>query len=166
VPGYGPIPAAIACRLAADAAGDERSKDTLRRLYRHPASGAMVAMESRARLFPEGLARYIAIRDDTCRTPYCDAPIPHRPRHRPRRGRQTSELNGQGTCEACNYAKRAPGWRVSTRRDRDGTNTSDVTTPTGARHRSKAPPLVGSPRPRSSMIEVAFADEIAWHNAT
>jgi hypothetical protein len=77
VPGYGPIPAAIACRLAADAAGDERSKDTLRRLYRHPASGAMVAMESRARLFPEGLARYIAIRDDTCRTPYCDAPIRH-----------------------------------------------------------------------------------------
>ena len=34
VPGYGPIPAAIACRLASDAIADERSKAALRRLYR------------------------------------------------------------------------------------------------------------------------------------
>ena len=77
VPGYGPIPAAIACRLAGDAIADERSKATLRRLYRHPSSGALVAMESRARLFPKALAQFIAFRDDLCRTPYCDAPIRH-----------------------------------------------------------------------------------------
>jgi hypothetical protein len=141
VPGYGPIPAAIACRLVADAAGDERSKATLRRLYRHPTSGALVAMESRSRFFPKGLARYIAIRDDTCRTPYCDAPIRHTDHavdHTA--GGPTSELNGPGTCEACNYTKQANGWRTTTRRERDGTHSSEVITPTGARHRSKAPP--------------------------
>jgi hypothetical protein len=166
VPGYGPIPAAIACRLAADAAGDERSKATLRRLYRHPTSGALVAMESRARLFPKGLARYIAIRDDTCRTPYCDAPIRHTDHavdHTA--GGPTSELNGRGTCEACNYTKQANGWRTTTRRERDGTHSSEVITPTGARHRSKAPPLPGWLDRRSSCIEIAFADELAWRNA-
>jgi hypothetical protein len=56
---------------------DERSRATLRRLYRHPKSGALVAMESRSRCFPKGLVRFIGLRDQTCRTPYCDAPIRH-----------------------------------------------------------------------------------------
>jgi len=166
VPGYGPIPAAIACRLAADGVGDERSRATLRRLYRHPVGGGLVAMESRSRIFPKGLARFIAMRDDTCRTPYCDAPIRHTDHANSHAaGGPTSELNGLGECEACNYAKEAPGWRVSTERGRDGTHTSEFTTPTGARHRSKAPPLPGRDRLRSSNIEVAFADVLAWRGA-
>lgn len=166
VPGYGPIPAAIARRLASRAIADERSKATLRRLYRHPSSGALVAMESRARLFPKALAQFIAFRDDTCRTPYCDAPIRHTDHATPHvAGGPTDELNGVGKCEACNYAKEAPGWRVTTRRDDDGTHTSEVRTPTGARHRSKAPPLPGSRRSPTSSIEIAFADELAWRDA-
>jgi hypothetical protein len=130
VPGYGPIPAEIACRLAGDAIADERSKATLRRLYRHPSSGALVAMESRARLFPKALAQFIAFRDDLCRTPYCDAPIRHTDHATAHAaGGQTSELNGVGSCEACNYTKEAPGWRVFTERERDGTHTSEVVTP-------------------------------------
>ena len=166
VAGYGPIPAAIACRLAADAAGDERSKATVRRLYRHPTSGALVAMESRARAFPTGLARYIAIRDDTCRTPYCDAPIRHTDHavaHAA--GGATSELNGRGTCAACNYTKQAPGWQVHTRHAPDATHTCDTITPTGARHHSHAPPLPNTPRPRASHVEIAFAQAIAWPTA-
>ncbi|MGE2723182.1 DUF222 domain-containing protein [Mycolicibacterium pulveris] len=166
VPGYGPIPAAIARRLASNAIADERSKATLRRLYRHPSSGALVAMESRARLFPKALAKFIALRDDTCRTPYCDAPIRHTDHATAHAaGGQTSELNGLGDCEACNYAKEAPGWRVTTRRDDDGTHISEITTPTKARHRSKAPPLPGSPRSPASSIEIAFADVLAWREA-
>lgn len=165
VPGYGPIPAAIACRLPSNAIADERSKATLRRLYRHPSSGALVAMESRARLFPKALAQFIALRDDTCRTPYCDAPIRHTDHATAHAaGGATSELNGAGACEACNYAKEAPGWRVITRRDRDGTHIAEVTTPTGSRHRSKAPPLPGRRSPATN-IEIAFADEIAWRDA-
>jgi hypothetical protein len=123
-------------------------------------------MESRARLFPKALAKFIALRDDTCRTPYCDAPIRHTDHATAHgAGGGTSELNGVGACEACNYAKEAPGWRVTTRRGADGSHISEVTTPTGARHRSKAPPLLRSPRSRTSSIEIAFADDLAWREA-
>src|SRR4051812_38104564 len=101
---YGPMPAAIARRLIGLAVRDGRSRATLRRLYKHPASGALVAMESRARLFPRGLARFVDIRDDTCRTPYCDAPIRHHDHATPhRRGGRTDAVNGLGECERCNY---------------------------------------------------------------
>ncbi|MDT7760134.1 MAG: hypothetical protein QOH27_6032 [Mycobacterium sp.] len=109
IAGYGPVPAAIARRLIATAVGDRRSRATLRRLYKHPRSGALVAMESRARLFPTGLAGFIDLRDDTCRTPYCDAPIRHHDHARPHvRDGPTSATNGLGECAACNYAKEAP----------------------------------------------------------
>ena len=49
----------------------------LRRLYASPTTGELVAMDSRARLFPAGLARFIRLRDQVCRTPWCDAPIRH-----------------------------------------------------------------------------------------
>ncbi|MGD9513826.1 HNH endonuclease, partial [Mycolicibacterium sp.] len=83
--GYGPVPAGF-CRALirdattdadADAEVDAEVKATLRRLYRHPTSGQLVAMESKARIFPKGLATLIDRRDRTCRTPYCDAPIRH-----------------------------------------------------------------------------------------
>jgi len=54
VSGYGPMPAAVARGLISGAVTDPRSRATLRRLYAHPASGALVAMESRARLFRGG----------------------------------------------------------------------------------------------------------------
>jgi hypothetical protein len=130
-------------QLVRDAALDERGLATLRRLYRHPGSGALVAMESRSRLFPKGLAAFIGIRDGTCRTPYCDAPIRHHDHAVPRnRGGPTSAVNGLGECERCNYVKEAPGWRVTTT-DENGTHTAQFATPTGARYQSTAPPLPG-----------------------
>jgi len=141
--GYGPIPASLARRLVADAVVGERSVARLRRLYRHPKSGSLVAMESRSRLFPKGLAGFIGVRDQTCRTPYCDAPIRHRDHATPRnRGGPTSAINGLGECERCNYTKEAPGWRV-TASDESSTPTAEFVTPTGARYRSTAPPLPG-----------------------
>ena len=166
VPGYGPIPAAVARRLVDGAVRDARSRATLRRLYRRPASGALVAMESRARAFPAGLARFIAVRDDTCRTPYCGAPIRHTDHavdHAA--GGPTSEVNGRGACAACNYDKQADGWHVSNHRQRDGTHVTENTTPTGARHHGTAPPLPGCGGRHPSHVEVAFADRLAWHHA-
>jgi len=158
VPGYGPVPAAIGRRLIAAATGDRRSRATLRRLYKHPRSGALVAMESRARLFPKGLSRFIDLRDDTCRTPYCDAPIRHHDHATSHhRGGVTSGVNGLGLCEACNYAKEAPGWTVTTSQDETGCHHAEFTTPTGARHHSKAPPLPGPIRGRSRRIDIGFA---------
>jgi hypothetical protein len=166
VAGYGPVPARIARRLVAAAGTDRRSRATLRRLYKHPRSGALVAMESRARLFPKGLARYIDVRDDTCRTPYCDAPIRHRDHATPAgHGGPTNAVNGLGLCEACNYAKQAPGWRVCTHTDETGRHTAEFTTPTGARHHSTAPPLPGPSRIDISQVEIRVGVEIARHAA-
>ncbi|MFG1932485.1 HNH endonuclease [Mycobacterium sp. NPDC048908] len=154
VAGYGPIPASLAQQLVADAVTEATAVATLRRLYRHPGSGALVAMESRARLFPKGLAAFIGIRDRTCRTPYCDAPIRHRDHATPRnRGGPTSALNGLGECERCNYVKETPGWQVSTSED-NATHTADFVTPTGAAYRSTAPPLPGAPMITISELEV------------
>jgi hypothetical protein len=120
-----------------------------------------VAMESRARLFPKGLAKFIDLRDDTCRTPYCDAPIRHHDHARPhRRDGPTSALNGLGDCELCNYTKEAPGWVVTTQ-DENGLHTAELVTPTGARHRSTAPPLPGEPTADLSEMELHISIDLA-----
>jgi len=163
--GYGPIPASVAHRLVQDAVADERSLATLRRLYRHPTSDALVAMESRSRFFPKGLANFIGVRDRTCRTPYCDAPIRHRDHATPRnRGGPTSATNGLGECERCNYTKEAPGWRV-TAADENGVHTAEFVTPTGARYRSTAPPLPGTPLVTVSEVEVRIGVVLAHLHA-
>ena len=130
--GYGPIPAAVARAMVSSAVADRRSRATLRRLYAHPRAGALVAMESRARLFPRGLAAFIELRDQRCRTPYCDAPIRHRDHAQPwAEGGPTTAENGLGLCERCNYTKEGAGWRVSTSIDENHTHTAEFTTPTG-----------------------------------
>nr|WP_231728448.1 HNH endonuclease signature motif containing protein [Arthrobacter sp. EPSL27] len=116
----------------------------LRRLYTAPGTGELVALDSRARLFPPGLRRFITARDDTCRTPYCDAPIRHLDHIVPwHNGGPTNAGNGAGLCEACNHTKETPRWTV---RPRPGPrHTLQVTTPTGHTYHSTAPPLPGTP---------------------
>lgn len=163
--GYGPIPAGFARTLTGDAAADTAVKTMLRRLYRHPRSGQLVAMESRARLFPRGLATFLELRDRTCRTPYCDAPIRHHDHARPaHRGGSTSALNGLGECESCNYTKEAPGWSVTTT-DADGVHTVEFRTPTGAVYRSTAPPLPGPPVRTVSVLESGLSVELIRFDA-
>ncbi|HSA41405.1 MAG TPA: HNH endonuclease, partial [Mycobacterium sp.] len=146
VPGFGPVPANIARSLIAAALDTPEVRATLRRLYAHPGSGALVAMESRSRLFPKGLATLIRFRDHSCRTPYCDAPIRHTDHITPAtRGGPTSERNGQGTCEACNHNKQAAGWLVAPI-DADR-HTTELTTPTGHHYRSTAPPVLLGRKP-------------------
>lgn len=139
--GYGPIPAAVARAMVSGAVANRRSRATLRKLYAHPRAGALVAMESRARLFPRGLTAFIELRDQRCRTPYCDAPIRHRDHAQPwAEGGPTTADNGLGLCERCNYTKEGAGWRVSTSTDETHTHTAEFTTPTGKIYRSGAPP--------------------------
>ncbi|MBO0680474.1 DUF222 domain-containing protein [Mycolicibacterium sp. S2-37] len=158
VRGHGLVPAAIGRRLVADAVGDPRSEATLRRLYARPVTGALVAMESKARRFPKGLTAFIATRDETCRTPYCDAPIRHTDHADPhRRGGKTSAVNGLGMCERCNYTKEAPGWQVVTADDEKNCHTAIFTTPTGSRYRSTAPPAPGATPVTISRIEAGMA---------
>ncbi len=164
--GYGPIPAGFACRLIGDAVADKDTKATLRRLYRHPTSGQLVAMESRSRIFPKGLAAFIGLRDQRCRTPYCDAPIRHRDHATPvREGGETSAHNGLGDCAACNYTKDAPGWTATTQQ-RDGEHVATLRTPTGATYQSTAPPLPGPPiRRRLSLLEGRLSIDLITFDA-
>lgn len=96
------------------------------------------------RRFTGPARRFILLRDQTCRTPWCDAPIRHIDHAiASRADGATTIANGQGLCEACNYAKEAPGWRARTVRAGPG-HTVRTTTPTGHSYDSTAPPLLPS----------------------
>ncbi|TQJ59207.1 HNH endonuclease [Arthrobacter sp. SLBN-83] len=116
----------------------------VRRLYTAPGTNELVAMDSKARIFPAGLKRFLQIRDDTCRTPYCDAPIRHHDHITAwHNGGPTTAVNGQGLCEACNHTKETRGW---TAKPVPGPrHTVTTTTPTGHTYHSTAPPLPGAP---------------------
>jgi hypothetical protein len=165
ISGYGPIPARVARGLVSAAITDPKSRATLRRLYAHPRSGALLAMESRARLFPRGLATFINLRDQHCRTPYCDAPIRHRDHAQPSaKGGPTSAANGLGSCERCNYVKEAAGWHVNTSMDETHRHTAEFTTPTGRTYRSGAPPLAATSVTVSN-VEIRVGVALAQHAA-
>jgi hypothetical protein len=134
---YGPIPAELARELVTTATGAELAQ--LRRLYVAPKSGELVAADSKSRCFPDGLGTFIELRDQICRTPWCDAPIRHRDHAEPvAAGGETTQQNGQGLCEGCNQAKEARGWRAGpSPGDR---HTVEIVTPSGLAYRSTAPP--------------------------
>ncbi len=145
--GYGPVPAELARRLVTDAA--QGAKVWIRRLYADPGAGRLVAMESRRREFADGLAELLVTRDQFCRTPWCDAPIRHRDHVKPvEDGGGTTEANGQGLCEACNYAKQAAGWRARARGSGAGDEV-EIETPTGHTYRSRPPDPPHAPAPPS-----------------
>ena len=165
LPGYGPVPAGLVRDwLTRD--GSTTRDVWLRRLYTHPSTGELVAMDSRRRYFTAGLRRQVIARDlGTCRTPWCDAPIRHVdhviPHHA---GGKTTISDGQGLCEACNHTKQAPGWRARPRPGPTGQHRVETTTPTGHTYTSGAPPLPGAPLPSqprpASRIEVYYRDLI------
>ncbi|MEE1622307.1 DUF222 domain-containing protein [Zafaria sp. Z1313] len=118
----------------------------LRRLYTAPDSGALLGMDSRARIFPAGMKKFIAIRDAQCRMPWCDAPIRHYDHILSyASGGTTSTENGQGLCEACNYDKEANAWSAETELLPGQRHAVVITTADGERVRSIAPPLPGTP---------------------
>lgn len=162
IPGYGTVPGAWARDLVLDAlepaSGRHRSAGTpgpvrvwLRRLFTAPSTGQLVAMDSRARLAPDGLADLIRARDGTCRTPWCDAPVRQIDHVVPNADAgPTTADNLQGLCEACNHTKQAPGWRQAPHR-------------TPARRTSSPPPLpdtATSHAPRR--CQPALASRTAW----
>ncbi|GAA6525447.1 DUF222 domain-containing protein [Intrasporangium sp. DVR] len=189
IPSYGPVPAGWARELLTRTVVDEviatgspprpgdppprrtddRAKVWLRRLYTHPDTGTLVAMDSTRRLFPRGLRRFVIARDGTCRTPWCDAPIRHvdhvEPHHR---GGPTSEANGQGLCVRCNLVKERAGWhaRVADPGHAAGSprpHTVTLVTPTGHRHTTTAPPVLpgAASGPSDSRLEAHLAQLLA-----
>jgi len=123
VPGHGPLPVGMVKQWLADPAAAK----FFRRMYTRPSDGQLVALESARRRFPDGLAKMLALRDDTCATPGCNSAIQDSDHRRPwAQGGPTSWANGTGLCKRCNQRKENRGWSY------DGTpDQLVVTTPTG-----------------------------------
>lgn len=140
------VPAEVARLLAARALTSGLTS-WIRMLYLNH-TGRLIGMTSKQRLFADGLADFLRVRDlGICRTPWCDAPVRHRDHVRPASaGGETTADNGQGLCVACNQAKESPDWRHHAA---DGLrHTVETVTPSGHRYLSHAPPPVGWREPR------------------
>lgn len=152
--GHGPVPAGA----AREALRDTSAEVFLRRLYTDPEAGQLVGMDSRRREFGGQLRQMVILRDGTCRTPWCDAPVRHIDHATPfRAGGTTSFGNASGLCARCNYSKENPGWT-----HRGSAGHLDVTTPTGHRYRTLTGPVLpsepGARHRRPGVPEVAFPD--------
>ncbi|WP_148046624.1 hypothetical protein [Nocardioides pocheonensis] len=146
--GCGTVPAHTARALARDA-----DRAWVRRLFTHPESGALVAIDSRRRLFTGQLRHQLILTDDVCATPWCDAPVRHADHATPaKHGGDTSSTNGTGLCEACNYTKDLPGWHTTLTVRSDGTRILDLTSPTGHRQQSHPPDPPGAPDPGTQLL--------------
>ena len=170
IPGHGSVPAPVVrAWLRGDGGGGGGSGDGspaavdgpvrgaaasvwLRRLYTSPDGRDLVAMDSRRRTFTGLLRRMLVLRDDVCRTPWCEAPIVHADHATPARsGGATDLADGNGRCARCNYTKETPGWLVAPTgtsppapTDRPRTSHElQVRTPLGRTYASQAPPLLG-----------------------
>ncbi|HEX6249097.1 MAG TPA: DUF222 domain-containing protein [Nocardioidaceae bacterium] len=152
VVGHGPVPAALARALVRAGEAGEKARVWIRRLFTSPATGDLVAMESRRREFPASMRHFLIIRDQVCRTPWCDAPVRHGDHVVPAAdGGETSADNGQGLCATCNFAKEAAGWASSPSSAGAGGGVT-VRTPTGHRYTSSAPDPPGG-RPRRAGLD-------------
>ena len=123
--GIGAIPAFLARQIVRDA-----DKVWLTRLFTRPGTDDLIAMEQRGRVFTGQLRKFLILRDTTCATPWCDAPVRHLD-HITRHcdGGPTSADNAQGLCVRCNLDKETPGWH--TRRP-PGRPRTTITTPSRA----------------------------------
>jgi hypothetical protein len=151
LPGHGPVPAAFARDVLARCA-EEGAPLWLRRLFSTPDGRHLVGLERRRRRVDGLLRQLVVLRDQTCRTPWCDAPVRHLDHAVAHRlGGATSSANAQGLCEACNYAKEAPGWQSEVvSAGPSGTDplarahSVRTTAPTGHTYLSTAPPVLAS----------------------
>ncbi|HLS02582.1 MAG TPA: HNH endonuclease signature motif containing protein, partial [Beutenbergiaceae bacterium] len=160
IPGHGPLPS----RMVKDWLADPAAEKFIRRMYTRPTDGQLVALESRRRRFPKGIANMLLLRDDTCATPGCNSPIEDADHRQPwAAGGPTSWANATGLCKRCNQRKENRGWRY--------TGTIDeltVITPTGHRYTvDTRPPLAEFKHWNSDPPHRhPGAIDIAWPTAT
>ncbi|HEX3334824.1 MAG TPA: DUF222 domain-containing protein [Jatrophihabitans sp.] len=153
----GTIPAHVARGLALDVS--DRAPRWLRRLYTEPTTGELAAMDSHRRSFTANQRRFLRLRDQYCRTSWCEAPIRHADHVVPaEHSGPTSVANGQGYCEACNYAKQAPGWRTRLVVGPAGAAEVEIITPTRHRYRSRPPDPPGRRVRCASRVEATLLE--------
>ena len=143
IPGFGPLPSKLARQIVASSKG----RKWWRRLFTAPKgsagdSGPIVGGDPARRYFDGWLNHIIRLRDQTCRDPFCEAPIRHIDHiRRHADGGLTTFTNGRGACERGNQVREMPGWHV-TLIDcgfHGGPHKIIITTPTGHHYLSRAP---------------------------
>ncbi len=168
--GYGPIPARIITDTLTgkppgyknkpgwDGHPDATMNATMTRLYTHPRTGELVAMDSRARAFPAPLEQMIRWRESTCASPWCNATVRHIDHITPHAdGGATSYKNAQGLCVRCNLLKDHAGWIVTPTRDSGGAPAVTWTSPGGATTTCHLTPL-GPVGPRENTDDPSDAE--------
>jgi hypothetical protein len=136
VTGAGPLPGALA-RAIVDTS---RGAKTVRRLHTTP-DGRLSGIDPRRR-FTGALADLVRARDQTCRVPFCGAPVRHLDHvHRHGDGGPTTLANGRGLCARHNLVHEQPGWTANVVHDglSHQPHTVRTTTPTGHAYTARAP---------------------------
>lgn len=157
--GYGAIPGHLVRELIT--ACPDKDGPAIRRIFTAPGHEDLIGMESTARTYRGLLREFITLRDQRCRTPFCESDVKHIDHIEPAaEGGPTSAANADAECAHCNYTKELPGYTVTgTAREltyRIGRLTMTSTPP--------RPPSGQQPEP-SSPLERRFA-EIIWHGFT
>lgn len=138
--GHGSIPAPVARQWLSD----EELGVQLRRVFTDSKGQQIIGVDFQARGFPGGLRKIVLFRDDTCRTPFCEAPIVEIDHIVPHRDAGPSNwTNASGLCAACNQTKENRGWR----HEGDAT-TLEIITPTGHRYTKHPGPLIPGAQPQ------------------
>lgn len=135
LPGYGPIPAELARRLAAGA--------TWRRILTDPATGTILDVGRTRYRPPAGLDSHVRTRDQRCTFPGCRVPatlcdLDHTV---PYPAGPTADLNLGPDCRHHHRGKHEAGWTLA--QTEPGTFT--WTLPSGHTYTTQPPPLPGTP---------------------
>ena len=137
VSGAGPLPGPLAHAVIDASSGVKRW-----RIVRATLAGHVVGIEPRRRRFTGPLGDLVVVRDQTCREPFCDAPVRHLDHvTRSTDGGETTLANGRGLCARHNLVREQPGWSATVVHDGlgDQPHTVLTTTPTGHRYVARAP---------------------------
>jgi len=137
ITGGGPLPGPLAHAVVDASQGGKRW-----RIVHANLAGQVVGIEPRRRRFTGPLGDLIAVRDQTCREPFCGAPVRHLDHvHRYADGGETTLANGRGLCARHNLVREQPGWAATVIHDGLGQlpHTVRTTTPTGHTYTGRAP---------------------------
>ena len=137
ITGAGPLPGPLAHAVVDASNGVKRW-----RIVRATLAGHVVGLEPRRRRFTGPLGDLITVRDQTCREPFCGAPVRHLDHvTRYTDGGETTLANGRGLCARHNLVREQPGWTATVVHDGLGhhAHTVRTTTPTGHVYTGRAP---------------------------
>ena len=110
--GYGTIPGHLARDLIT--ACPEKDGPAIRRIFTAPGHQELIGMESTARTYRGLLREFITLRDQRCRTPFCESDVKHIDHIKPvAEGGPTSADNAGVDCAHCNYTKGLPGYSAT-----------------------------------------------------